>query len=113
MSQVENVMSELESIGVIGDGKVLLFKPASKPALAEAPPLEEPATEEASEPAEEPVEPAEEPGPSHAEIAALSRRAIKKLEAVIEAVQDLQTVFQELHEATSQGEPHEEIQEEA
>lgn len=100
MSQTENVLSELESIGVIGDGKVVLFKPAAKPGLAEAPPPSEPESEE-------------EPSTSREELAALSLKALKKLEAVIEAVQDLQTVFQELHEATSQGEPHEEIQEEA
>lgn len=102
MSQIENVMSELESIGVIGDGKVVLFKPAPKPALAEVPPVvEEPEAEEVA------------PQLSREEIAAASLKALQKLDAVIEAVQDLQTAFQELHEAATKGEPHEEIQEEA
>lgn len=100
MSSIENVMSELESIGVIGDGKVVLLKPAPAPAKpAETPP-----------PAEE--APAR-PRLSREELSALTGKALQRLEAVIEAVQDLQTVFQELHEAASQGDNDEALQEEA
>jgi len=97
MSATEDVLNELESIGAIGDKVVQLRAPR---AAAEAPP--EPETSEDS-----PEEMQRE------RISILSLRAATKLASLAEAVQDLQKVFQELHEATREGESHEELQEEA
>lgn len=97
-SNVENVISELESVGAIGR-KVVPFKPRAIPTDATP---DHVVAEERAQLAEQ-----------RAHLAEVAEIALKKLEAVIEAVQDLQTTFQELHEATREGEDHAEVHEEA
>lgn len=116
MSVVEDMVSELESIGAIGN-KVTVLKPKL---VREVPEESEEADYEPPPMAEEAPEEPEEADLSEAEIreaqlreklSALAQKADEKLAKVIEAVQDLRGVFQELNEATT-GERHEEIPEE-
>lgn len=107
MSTIEEMVSELEGIGAIGDKVVMLKQPKAVPELAEGSAPEE--TE--PEPVAEPEMPKTE-AVLRERLAALSLKADEKLSAVIDAVQELRGVFQELHEAT-QGDADAEISEEA
>lgn len=130
MNIIEDMMSELEDIGVIGNKVKLKAVPPlevdteetestieesddpaeveADAALADAEESEEGADEEVSE-----VEgPQETDAQLRARLVTLSEKADQKLAAVIEAVSDLRSVFQELNEA-ARGEPHEAISEEA
>jgi hypothetical protein len=98
MSAIEDVVSELESIGAIGDTVVLLKQPLKT--------VDEDRAEEPPK-APKPVDAA-----LRAKLEALSIEADEKLAAVIEAVQDLRGVFQRLNEATT-GDPDAAISEEA
>ena len=100
MGTIDDVVSELESIGAIGGKVVMLKQPPVEEAVEKPPQVEE---EEAFLSKDEAF---------RVRLADLSLKADEKLAAVIEAVQDLRGVFQELHEAT-QGEPDAEISEEA
>jgi hypothetical protein len=105
MSTIEEMVSELEGIGAIGN-KVVMLKAAPKaaPEGAEVVPEETETGVEPEPPAMDTV--------LRERLAALSLKADEKLAAVIDAVQDLRGVFQELHEAT-QGDVDAEISEEA
>lgn len=96
---INSVLHELESIGVIGDGKVVLLKPRLVPEQSES----EPESPKQLDTRNAQME----------RTAALALEAAQKLEVAIAALQDLQTTFQQLHESTQQGESHANVQEEA
>jgi hypothetical protein len=106
MSTIEEMVSELEGIGAIGN-KVVMLKQPSKA----GPEVAEESASEETKPVAEPETPKTE-ALLRERLATLSQKADEKLAAVIDAVQDLRSVFQELHEAT-QGDADAEISEEA
>lgn len=106
MSTIEEMVSELEGIGAIGDKVVMLKQP-----LKAGPEVAEESAPEETEPVAAPEQPPADTA-LRERLATLSIKADEKLAAVIDAVQDLRSVFQELHEAT-QGDADAEISEEA
>lgn len=108
MGRVTDVLSELESIGAVGD-KVVLFRPEPLKVLHLEPPLGASASLEEQLAAQQSRFDAE-----RQQWAVLVEIAGSKLEALASEVQELRSVMQQMNEATAhRGSSHEAIQEEA